>query len=66
MFHETYKYKVQKVRLDSTKIRHPQLFADIIMSNFVCEEDSPSTLLLVYYAGHGVPGPRPGILELTG
>lgn len=36
------------------------------ISNFVLKEDGPHTLLIVYYAGHGTPGPSPGGLELSG
>ena len=36
------------------------------LANFVLEEDGPRTLLIVYYAGHGKPGHRPGHLELAG
>lgn len=66
MFHEIYKYKIQNVRLKSNSSRHPQVEVNKIMAEFVWEEDGPSTLLLVYYAGHGAPGQRPGNLELKG
>lgn len=66
MFRETYKYKVQNSRLDSNGPRHPQLFLNKTIIDFVLKEDGPSTLLLVYYAGHGAPGSRPGNLELRG
>ncbi|KAL8848727.1 MAG: hypothetical protein Q9221_006271 [Calogaya cf. arnoldii] len=66
MFRETYKYKVQNVRLKSNGVRLPQVQVNKSIADFVYEEDGPSTLLLVYYAGHGTPGQRHGSLELTG
>lgn len=66
MFRDTYRYKVQNVRLKSNGVHLPQVQVNKSMADFVFEEDGPSTLLLVYYAGHGTPGQRPGNLELTG
>ena len=36
------------------------------VANFVLEEDGLDTLLIVYYAGHGSPGAKPGHLQLFG
>lgn len=33
---------------------------------FVYREEGPNNLLIVYYAGHGKPGPGYGFLELAG
>ncbi|KAI4270249.1 MAG: hypothetical protein L6R38_007192 [Xanthoria sp. 2 TBL-2021] len=66
MFRDTYKYQVQNVRLKSNGDRLPQVLVNKTIADFVYENDGPSTLLLVYYAGHGTPGQRQGSLELTG
>lgn len=65
IFRGTYNYKVQSRRLNSTGLKL-QLQVNAITAKFVLEEDSPSTLLLVYYAGHGAPGQKQRSLELTG
>ena len=36
------------------------------LSEWVYDEDGDNTLLIVYYAGHGVPGQDPGQLKLAG
>lgn len=38
----------------------------LYVSQFLMDEDGPRKLLIVYYAGHGKPGPGPGQLELIG
>ncbi|KAL8862604.1 MAG: hypothetical protein Q9178_001102 [Gyalolechia marmorata] len=63
---ETYNYKVRNVRLKNNGNRLPQVQVNKIIADFVYDEDGPSTLLMVYYAGHGTPGHRIGSLELTG
>ncbi|KAL8801501.1 MAG: hypothetical protein Q9182_004404 [Xanthomendoza sp. 2 TL-2023] len=66
MFRELYNYKVQNVKLKCQGVRLAQVQVNKSIADFVYEEDSPSTLLIVYYAGHGTPGQRLGTLELTG
>ncbi|KAL9038912.1 MAG: hypothetical protein Q9180_002845 [Flavoplaca navasiana] len=66
MFRETYHYKVQNVRLKATGVQLPQVQINKSLADFVHQEDGESTLLVVYYAGHGMPGQRHGNLELTG
>ncbi|KAL8894256.1 MAG: hypothetical protein Q9192_004478 [Flavoplaca navasiana] len=66
VFRETYHYKVQNVRLKANGVPIPQVQVNKSIADFVHEEDGPSTLLVVYYAGHGTPGQRQGNLELTG
>ncbi|KAL8818522.1 MAG: hypothetical protein Q9223_002864 [Gallowayella weberi] len=65
-FREMYNYKVQNVKLKCQGDRLPQVQVNKSIADFVYHEDGPSTLLIVYYAGHGTPGQRPGSLELTG
>ena len=36
------------------------------LGDFVYDEDHPRTLLIVYYAGHGAPGPVMGHFNLSG
>lgn len=36
------------------------------LAKFVMERDGLNTLFIIYYAGHGVPGPAPGRLNLSG
>ncbi|KAL8732195.1 MAG: hypothetical protein Q9166_002942 [cf. Caloplaca sp. 2 TL-2023] len=62
---EKYNYKVQNVRLKSNGEKLAQTQVNKSIADFVFDEDGPSTLLLVYYAGHGVPGHQPGKLELN-
>ncbi|KAL9035476.1 MAG: hypothetical protein Q9180_004842, partial [Flavoplaca navasiana] len=66
VFRETYHYKVQNVRLKAAGVPIPQVQINKSLADFVHEEDGESTLLVVYYAGHGTPGQRQGNLELTG
>ncbi|KAL8690272.1 MAG: hypothetical protein Q9224_004441 [Gallowayella concinna] len=66
MFRETYNYKVQNVKLKCQGDRLAQVQVNKSIADFIYEEDGPSTLLIVYYAGHGTPGQRQGFLELTG
>ncbi|KAL8911077.1 MAG: hypothetical protein Q9172_007737 [Xanthocarpia lactea] len=65
IFRVTYNYKVQNVRLKSTGARLPQVQVNKVVADFVYDEDGPSTLLLFYYAGHGVPGQRQRSLGLV-
>ncbi|KAL8844564.1 MAG: hypothetical protein Q9176_001076 [Flavoplaca citrina] len=66
VFREIYHYKVQNVRLKAAGVPIPQVQINKSLADFVHEEDGESTLLVVYYAGHGMPGQRQGNLELTG
>jgi hypothetical protein len=36
------------------------------LANFVAERHDENGLLIVYYAGHGIPGNTPGQLTLAG
>ena len=60
-----YRYKVRKEWLTHGP-QNPQVQMQYHVAKFVMEEDGPRTLLIVYYAGHGKPGPDPGKLELAG
>ncbi|KAL8775027.1 MAG: hypothetical protein Q9209_000506 [Squamulea sp. 1 TL-2023] len=54
MFRETYNYKVQNVKLNCNGCRLAQVQVNKRIADFVYDEDGPSTLLIVYYAGHGL------------
>jgi hypothetical protein len=59
VFKDLFHYRVEKKQL--MKSRHPpHLQIQKILLDFVMEFDDESTLLIVYYAGHGVPGHREG------
>ncbi|KAL9606635.1 MAG: hypothetical protein Q9179_000221 [Wetmoreana sp. 5 TL-2023] len=66
IFREVYHYKIRNVRLQSNGDVLAQVQVNKDIASFVFDEDGPSTLLIVYYAGHGTPGHKPGRLELTG
>jgi hypothetical protein len=63
VFKEDFHYTVVKEQLAAD--RPPaQQFAQFLI-NFVYKYDNESTLLIIYYAGHGTPG-KPGELHFTG
>jgi hypothetical protein len=58
VFKNLYNYHVTKAQLlgeDKTD-KEPQLQVQKILTDFVYQHDNQNTLLIVYYAGHGVPG----------
>ncbi|KAL8952485.1 MAG: hypothetical protein Q9222_001588 [Ikaeria aurantiellina] len=63
---ERYNYNIRNIRLKNEAGKLPQAQVNKQIADFVYDEDGPSSLLLVYYAGHGTPGHRPGQLELAG
>lgn len=65
VFEDLFNYKVSRVRLSTMIERLPQVQVNHYITNFVFYEDSPATLLIIYYAGHGSPGNTPGGLELS-
>ncbi|KAI4175771.1 MAG: hypothetical protein LQ343_001384 [Gyalolechia ehrenbergii] len=65
VWREVYRYKVRNIRLTCNGEQLAQVQINKTIADFVFDEDGPSTLLLVYYAGHGTPGHQPGRLELS-
>ena len=63
-FEDRFNYHAEIRYLDVTK--RLQVHVNAIVATFVAQHDSPNTLLIVYYAGHGRPGPEYGSLELFG
>jgi len=64
VFKDDFNYKVVQQRLLANK--RPGLQVARHLAQFVYDYDSDSTLLIVYYAGHGIPGENPGELHLAG
>jgi hypothetical protein len=64
VFVQLFHYTVIKAQLIGGK--PPAIQVNSRLARFVEEYDSDSTLLIVYYAGHGIPGDNPGELHLTG
>lgn len=65
VFTELFHYRVDKRQLSDSGERQPSLQISKYLIDFVYEFDSDATLLIVYYAGHGIPG-KPGELHLAG
>jgi hypothetical protein len=59
VFKDEFRYIVVKKQLVASKLS-PHLQVQKILLDFVVEHDDESTLLIVYYAGHGVPGKQEG------
>ena len=55
VFQNLFHYTVVKSQLVGGK-RSPQIQVQKILADFVFEHDDEHTLLIVYYAGHGIPG----------
>ncbi|KAI4223286.1 MAG: hypothetical protein L6R40_008515, partial [Gallowayella cf. fulva] len=52
MFRERYNYRVRNIRLECNGDQLAQVQVNKSIADFVYDEDGPSTLLIVYYAGH--------------
>ena len=65
-FENRFNYHVDVKYLDATIERRLQVRVNGMVAKFVDEHDGPSTLLIVYYAGHGRPGTEYGNLEFFG
>lgn len=65
VFRDDYNYQVVNFVIQTGK-RVPQFQVLRSLVDFVEKYDDGSTLLLVYYAGHGVPGKKAGELNLHG
>ena len=65
VFTGLFHYTVRKQQLSESGGKRPSLQISKYLLDFVYEFDSDSTMLIVYYAGHGIPG-KPGELHLAG
>lgn len=63
VFEELFNYQVMERKLSGTKKAGLEIAKHLI--DFVTEYDAESALLIVYYAGHGIPGER-GELHFAG
>lgn len=66
VFTNTFNYRCDRVLLKSDERQASQVQINFLVSRFIYENDSPTTLLMIYYAGHGVPGEIQGDLQLSG
>ncbi|MCJ1229928.1 hypothetical protein MMC12_006599 [Toensbergia leucococca] len=66
VFEETFNFQVQCERLKQHKNKTAQAYINKIVADWVWEYDGPRTLLIVYFAGHGRKGAKPGDLHLAG
>ena len=67
MFKDKYRYKVHEILLENRADKLVQVQLNGALAKFVEHEDGPNTLLMVYYAGHGVPAAQdPHCIRLTG
>jgi hypothetical protein len=62
VFEDVFNYPVVLVELNMEK---PQQRLDYEISKWVYEKDAPDSLLIVYYAGHGIYHPRTNALEIA-
>lgn len=61
-----FNYHTQVSYLDTSIKKSLQVQVNSMVAKFIAVYDSPSTLLLLYYAGHAKPGRYYGSLELHG
>ncbi|KAF7531834.1 hypothetical protein G7054_g8499 [Neopestalotiopsis clavispora] len=66
VFRDEFNYKTTKAELRKNIRASAQIQAHVHLANFLFEHDDESTLLVIYYAGHGKPGKDRGTLALTG
>ncbi|KAH0557001.1 hypothetical protein GP486_005211 [Trichoglossum hirsutum] len=63
VFRNIYNYRTTSKLINED--RKAQVQVNKYLSEWVYNEDGENTLLIVYYAGHGVPGQDPGQLKLA-
>ncbi len=61
-----FNYNTQTSYLDRSMRQNVQVQVNTIVATFIGAHDDPTTLFIVYYAGHGRPGSYYGSLELHG
>ncbi|MCJ1392223.1 hypothetical protein MMC18_005090 [Xylographa bjoerkii] len=64
VFRNVFHYEVHNKCLTTNTRTKPQIQVNQLVANFVADKEGPKTLLIVYYAGHGLPGLEPGHLNL--
>ena len=66
VFQNTFHYDVLHERLRNSQDKPTQQLVNKIVANWVYKCDKKKSLLIVYFAGHGRPGDKPGDLEIAG
>ena len=66
VFQDDFHYKTVRKELTQDSERTPQIQVNKHLADFVYDYNDTSTLLIVYYAGHGRPGESKGGLNLAG
>jgi hypothetical protein len=66
VFGHQYNFKVYKKRLHTLQGKSARQQINLHLAQFVHDEDSQDTLLIIYYAGHGIRYIKPGDLLLVG
>lgn len=62
----TFKYTIMRKELLNDPKKSAQIQANKHLADFVYDHDGANTLLIIYYAGHGLSGGVPVGLYLTG
>jgi hypothetical protein len=66
VFKNLYNFKVRKRRLHTLQGKPARNQMNLHLAQFVHDEDGQDTLLIIYYAGHGIRNIKPGELTLVG
>ena len=66
VFENRYKFEVQSTQLKRHEFVKAQNQINKIVADWVYDYGHTNTLLIVYFAGHGRPGKKPGELEMNG
>jgi len=66
VFERQYYFKVYKKRLHTLEGRPASHQMNLHLAQFIYDEDGHDTLLVIYYAGHGIRDIKPGSLKLVG
>ena len=65
VFEDLYKFRVCPQTLNTGQGKKPRHQIHRHLANFVLDEDGKDTLLIIYYAGHGVSDTTTGRLLLA-
>ena len=66
VFKHTYNFDVESKHIKEDPDKKAQAQVNSIVANWVLEKDTPKSLCIVYFAGHGRPGTIPGHLKIKG
>jgi hypothetical protein len=65
VFNDRYNFRVYPRTLNSRQGKKPRLQIHKHLADFVHDEDGKDTLLIIYYAGHGISDTTTGRLLLA-